>query len=193
MKIKNNFQNNVIQQKNSITHVLCKKKYGYMFIVIWFTGLSGLEKYTIANFLEKILFRNGINTYLLDRDNIKLGLHSDLSFSITDREENIRRIREVVQLMLDASLIILVSVIAFYRYQRKIICQMLGKENFLEIFIDTPISICQNSDPKKLYKKATLGQISDFTSIHSVYEILEKPDLLLNSTDSLEKNSKKNN
>ncbi|QCI17809.1 adenylyl-sulfate kinase [Buchnera aphidicola (Acyrthosiphon lactucae)] len=187
----NNFKNNIIWQKHSITRTKREKKNAHKSIAVWFTGLSGSGKSSIANFLEKILFKNKINSYLLDGDNIRSGLCSDLSFSVIDRQENIRRIGEVVKIMLDAGMIVLISVISPYRYQREMICQMIGKKNFLEIFVDTPISICESRDPKKLYKKARSGKISNFTGIQSIYEIPKKPDILLNGTDSLEDNSKK--
>lgn len=186
-----NFQSNIIWQKHSITRVKRENKNGHKSIAMWFTGLSGSGKSTIANFLEKILFKNRINTYLLDGDNIRSGLCSDLSFTIIDREENIRRLGEVVKIMLDAGMITLVSVISPYRYQREMICQMLGKKNFIEIFVDTPISVCESRDPKKLYKKARNGKISDFTGVQDIYEIPYKPDTILNGTDSLEYNSQK--
>ncbi|QCO70971.1 adenylyl-sulfate kinase [Buchnera aphidicola] len=186
-----NFKKNIIWQKHSITRAKREKKNAHKSIAVWFTGLSGSGKSSIANFLEKILFKNGINSYLLDGDNIRSGLCSDLSFSVIDREENIRRIGEVVKIMLDAGIIILVSVISPYKYQREMIRQMLGKKNFLEIFVDTPISICESRDPKKLYKQARTGKISDFTGVQSVYEIPQNPDVLLNGTDLLEDNSKK--
>lgn len=187
----NNYQKNIFWQKYSITRAKREKKNGHKSIVLWVTGLSGSGKSTIANFVEKILFKNGINTYLLDGDNIRSGLCSDLGFNISDREENIRRLGEVVKLILDTGMIILVSVISPYRYQREMISRMLGKENLLEIFIDTPIDVCERRDPKELYKKAHLGEISNFTGVQSIYEIPEKPDIILNGTDSLEKNSQK--
>ncbi|QCI16085.1 adenylyl-sulfate kinase [Buchnera aphidicola] len=186
-----NFQKNIFWQKYSITRTKREKKNGHKSIVLWFTGLSGSGKSTIANFLEEILFKNGIYTYLLDGDNIRSGLCSDLGFSIVDRKENIRRLGEVVKLMLDTGMIILVSVISPYRDQREMICNMLGKKNFIEIFIDTPIHICEKRDPKKLYKKAHLGEIYDFTGVQSMYEVPDKPDIHIDGTNSLEENSKK--
>lgn len=185
------FQKNIIWQKNSITRIKREKKNNHKSIVVWFTGLSGSGKSSIANFLEKFLFKNGINTYLLDGDNVRSGLCSNLSFSITDREENIRRIGEVAKLMLDAGMIVLVSVISPYRYQRNMVCKILGKSNFLEIFVDTPIHICEERDPKNLYKKSRSGEISDFTGIQSVYETPKQPDACLDGTASLERNLKK--
>ncbi|ANZ22621.1 adenylyl-sulfate kinase [Buchnera aphidicola (Diuraphis noxia)] len=186
-----NFKNNITWHKHSITRVQREKKYSHKSIAVWFTGLSGSGKSTIANFFETILFKNNIKTYLLDGDNIRSGLCSNLNFSRSDREENIRRIGEVVKLMLDSGMIVLVSVISPFRYQREMISRMLGKSNFLEVFVNTPINICENRDPKNLYKKARTGKILDFTGIHAKYEIPEKPDLILDGTQSLEKNAKK--
>ncbi|MCU4136815.1 adenylyl-sulfate kinase [Buchnera aphidicola (Sitobion miscanthi)] len=185
------FKNNVIWQKHSITRIKREKKNGYKSIAIWFTGLSGSGKSTIANSLEKTLFKHEINTYLLDGDNIRSGLCSDLSFSMVDRKENIRRIGEVVKIMLEAGIIILVSVISPYRHHREMICQMLGKKNFFEVFVDTPISVCESRDPKKLYQKARSGKISNFTGVQSIYEIPRTPNAILNGTDSVECNLKK--
>jgi len=187
----NNLKENIFWQKCSITRLKREQKNAHKSIAVWFTGLSGSGKSSIANFLEKILFKHGINTYLLDGDNIRSGLCSDLSFSIIDRAENIRRLGEVVKIMLDAGMIILVSVISPYRSHREMIYKILGRKNFLEVFVDTPIHICESRDPKKLYKKARSGKISDFTGIQSIYEIPKEPDAILNGIDSLEKNSKK--
>ncbi|QCI22271.1 adenylyl-sulfate kinase [Buchnera aphidicola] len=186
-----NFHNNIIWQKHSITRIKREYKNGHKAIAVWFTGLSGSGKSSIANFLEKILFQRKINTYLLDGDNIRSGLCSDLGFNVSDREENVRRLGEVVKLMLDSGMIVLVSVISPYKYQRKMICEMLGKKDFLEVFVNTPISICEDRDPKGLYRKARIGKISDFTGVQSKYEPPESPDVLLDGTDSLEKNSRK--
>jgi len=187
----NNLKENIFCQEYSITRLKREQRNAHKSIVVWFTGLSGSGKSSIANFLEEILFKHSINTYLLDGDNIRSGLCSDLSFSIIDRTENIRRIGEVVKIMLDAGMIILVSVISPYRSHREMIYKILGRKNFLEVFVDTPIHICELRDPKKLYKKARAGKISDFTGVQSIYEIPKEPDIILNGTDSLEKNSKK--
>ncbi|QCI23941.1 adenylyl-sulfate kinase [Buchnera aphidicola (Macrosiphoniella sanborni)] len=187
-----NIKRNIFWQYNSITRKKREIKNKHKSIAIWFTGLSGSGKSTIANHLENILFKNSINTYLLDGDNIRSGLCSDLTFSEIDRNENIRRIGEIVKMMLDAGIITLISVISPYRKQREMICNILGgKKNYLEIFVNTPISICESRDPKKLYKKAREGKILDFTGVQSVYEIPDNPSLILNGTYSLEENSKK--
>lgn len=188
----NNVQKNIFWQRNTITREKREIKNQHKSVVIWFTGLSGSGKSSVANYLENILFNNGMNTYLLDGDNIRSGLCSDLSFSILDRKENTRRIGEIAKLMLDAGMITLVSVISPYKKQRQIVYNILGgKENYLEIFINTPISICEARDPKKLYKKAREGKISYFTGVQSIYEIPDHPDIILNGTDSLENNAQK--
>jgi len=187
----NTFKKNIVWQKCSITRTQREKRNGYKSKVILFTGLSGSGKSTIANSLEKVLFKNNFNTYLLDGDNIRSHLCSDLNFSTEDRNENIRRIGEVAKLMMNAGIIVLISVIAPYKNQRKMISSILGKKNFLEIFVNTPIGICEKRDPKKLYKKSRLGEISNFTGIQSPYEIPEQPDLCLDGTESLKNNIKR--
>ncbi|AEO08201.1 adenylyl-sulfate kinase [Buchnera aphidicola] len=187
-----NIQKNIFWHNSLITRQKREKNNKHKSIVIWFTGLSGSGKSSIANYLEKQLFKNGVHTYLLDGDNIRSGLCSDLTFSVIDRKENVRRIGEVVKIMLDAGMITLVSVISPYRNQREIIYNMLGGvKNFLEVFVDTPISVCESRDPKKLYRKARTGEISDFTGVQFEYEIPNNPSIILNGTDSLDINSKK--
>ena len=145
--------------------------------VIWFTGLSGSGKSTLANALEQKLFELGYHTYLLDGDNIRHGLNNDLGFSIDDRKENIRRISEVAKLFVDAGLIVLTAFISPFKSDRKFAMSLVGKENFIEVFIDASVQICEKRDPKGLYKKARKGMILDFTGINSTYEIPEQPDI----------------
>ncbi|CAL4324823.1 Adenylyl-sulfate kinase [Buchnera aphidicola (Protaphis terricola)] len=187
----NQFKKNIIFQKYEVTRIKREKNNIHKSIVIWFTGLSGSGKSTIANILENVLFKNSIHTYVLDGDNIRCGLCSDLNFSLEDRNENIRRIAEVSKLMLDAGLIVLVAVISPYRKQRFMVANILGKNNFLEVFVDTPIKICEERDPKGLYKKSRQKKIIDFTGINSLYEEPEKPDIYLDGTVSFKKNIKK--
>ena len=145
--------------------------------VLWFTGLSGAGKSTIANLVEKKLFGMGCHTYLLDGDNIRHGLSRDLGFTDADRVENIRRVGEVARLMTDAGLIVLVSFISPFRSERRLARSLLGPGEFFEIFIDTPLEVAEARDPKGLYRKARAGKIRNFTGIDSPYEPPENPEM----------------
>jgi len=139
--------------------------------VLWFTGLSGSGKSTIANALEEVLFNNKNFTYLLDGDNIRHGLNSDLGFDDNSRIENIRRIGEVSKLFVDSGLIVLSAFISPFRDDRAMVREMLEDGEFIEVFVDTPIETCEARDPKGLYKKARSGEIPNFTGITSPYEV----------------------
>lgn len=152
--------------------------------LVWFTGLSGSGKSTLANGAEAILFNKGFATYLLDGDNIRTGLSKDLTFSGADRIENIRRIGEVAKLMLDAGLIVLTAFISPFRSDRKMIAELVGEGNFLEVFVDCPIEVCEQRDVKGLYHKARQGLIKDFTGIDSPYETPISPFLKINTAES---------
>jgi bifunctional enzyme CysN/CysC len=147
--------------------------------VIWFTGLSGSGKSTIANILEQKLHFLDKRTYLLDGDNVRHGLNKDLGFTDTDRVENIRRIAEVSKLMIDAGLIALVSFISPFKSERKMARDLVENDEFIEIFIDTPIEECEKRDPKGLYKKVRAGKLKNFTGIDSKYEKPNSPELIL--------------
>jgi bifunctional enzyme CysN/CysC len=147
--------------------------------VLWFTGLSGSGKSTIANLVEKRLFGEGRHTYLLDGDNVRHGLNQDLGFTDADRVENIRRVAEAAKLFVDAGLITLVSFISPFRSERRIARDLLKPGQFVEIFVDAPIEVCMARDPKGLYKRAVAGQIKNFTGIDSPYERPESPELIL--------------
>lgn len=138
--------------------------------VIWLTGLSGAGKSTIANAIETQLHAAGRHTYILDGDNVRHGLNRDLSFSDDDRVENIRRVAEVAKLMADAGLIVIVSFISPFRADRDLARELMEKNEFLEVFIDTPLQECIRRDPKGLYRKALAGDIKHFTGISSMYE-----------------------
>ncbi len=137
---------------------------------IWLTGLSGAGKSTIANALEAELVARGRHTYLLDGDNVRLGLCKDLGFTDSDREENIRRVAEVARLFVDAGLIVITAFISPFRRDRELARAIIGQDAFVEVFIDTPLTECERRDPKGLYGKARAGLIKDFTGIDSVYE-----------------------
>lgn len=146
-------------------------------ILIWFTGLSGSGKSTIANAVEQTLFKKGMHTYLLDGDNVRKGINSNLSFSPEDRTENIRRIGEVANLMMDAGLVVLASFVSPYREDRENVKTTVGTTNFIEVFVNTSIEECERRDVKGLYKKARKGEIKNFTGINAPYEEPIKADI----------------
>ena len=150
---------------------------GHRPCVLWLTGLSGSGKSTIANLVERKLHALGVRTYLLDGDNVRHGLNKDLGFTATDRIENIRRIGEVSRLMVDAGLVVITAFISPFRSERQLARQMLQADEFIEIFVDTPLSVVEQRDPKGLYKKARRGELKNFTGIDSPYEIPEAPEL----------------
>jgi adenylylsulfate kinase len=155
--------------------------------IIWFTGLSGSGKSTIAGALEQALFGIGQHTYLLDGDNVRHGLNKDLGFSDDDRIENIRRIGEMSKLFVDAGMIVLSAFISPFITDRRMVRDLVGNKEFVEVFMDTPLATCEDRDPKGLYKKARLGEIKNFTGIDSEYEIPEKPEVTVDtSTMSVE-------
>ncbi|WP_087024919.1 adenylyl-sulfate kinase [Thaumasiovibrio subtropicus] len=148
-------------------------------VVLWFTGLSGAGKSTIAGALENLLVARGQHTYLLDGDNVRHGLCRDLGFSSQDRRENIRRIGEVAKLMSDAGLIVLTAFISPHRQERQLVRDLLPDGDFIEVYVDTPLDECEKRDPKGLYKKARAGEIKNFTGIDSEYESPENPEIHL--------------
>ncbi len=150
--------------------------------VLWFTGLSGAGKSTVANLVEKRLFALGRHTTMLDGDNVRHGLNRDLGFTDTDRVENIRRVGEVARLMADAGLIVLVSFISPFRSERQMARDLMHEGEFLEVFVDAPLSVAETRDPKGLYKKARRGEIKHFTGISSPYEAPENPELHIDTT-----------
>jgi len=151
--------------------------------LIWFTGLSGSGKSTIAYTVEHALVHRGHLCYVLDGDNIRHGLNKNLGFSAEDRKENIRRIGEVGKLLVDAGLITMTSFISPYRADRQTARDTVGKGDFLEVHCATPIEVCETRDPKGLYKKARAGELKGFTGIDDPYEAPEKPELLLDATN----------
>jgi len=147
--------------------------------VIWLTGLSGSGKTTIANHLEVELEKLGIKSYVLDGDNIRVGLNSDLGFSDDDRKENMRRISEVAKLFSDSGTIAIAAFISPFKKEREDAKKLIGEENFVEVHVDTSLEKCEARDPKGLYKKARAGEIPNFTGIDSPYEAPQNPDIVL--------------
>jgi adenylylsulfate kinase len=151
---------------------------------VWLTGLSGSGKSTIARALEKRLHDQGCLTYVLDGDNVRNGLNSDLGFSAGDRQENIRRIGEVAALFVDAGLIVIVSFISPFRIDRERVRQRVSRDRFVEVFVDAPLAVCERRDPKGLYGRARAGEIPEFTGISSPYEKPESADLVLRTAEA---------
>lgn len=173
---------NIHWQAVDVTRVSRAAQKGQSAAVLWFTGLSGAGKSTIANLVEKRLFALGRHSVLLDGDNVRHGLNRDLGFTDTDRVENIRRVAEVARLMTDAGLIVLVSFISPFRSERQMARELVPQGEFFEVFIDTPLNVAENRDVKGLYKKARRGEIPHFTGISSPYEAPEAPELHIDTT-----------
>jgi bifunctional enzyme CysN/CysC len=169
---------NVHPQALSVTRAGREQLNGHRGRVVWFTGLSGSGKSTLANALELALHQQGLHTYLLDGDNIRKGLNKDLGFTDADRVENIRRIAEVANLMMDAGLIVITAFISPFRAERSMARDLVGSENFVEVYVNTPLEVCEQRDPKGLYRKARAGSIPNMTGINGPYEPPEKPDFV---------------
>jgi len=161
---------NVHKQALSITKFERERLNGHRGKVIWFTGLSGSGKSTLANALEVELHKKGVRTYILDGDNIRQGLNKDLGFTDADRVENIRRVAEMAKLMLDAGLIVTTAFISPFKQEREMARELIGNDNFIEVYVDTPLEVCEQRDAKGLYKKAREGKIPNMTGINSPYE-----------------------
>tara|TARA_Y100000996_G_scaffold79860_1_gene54456 strand:- start:210 stop:812 length:603 start_codon:yes stop_codon:yes gene_type:complete len=178
---------NLTWHSNNLSRKERHESLGYTGATIWFTGLSGSGKSSIASATEKLLVTSGRPSYLLDGDNLRLGLNEDLNFSAKDRHENVRRVAEVARLFADAGLVALVPLISPYREDRENAREIHGQFGlrFFEVFVDTPIEVCEERDPKGLYKKARAGEIKDFTGIDDPYETPNDPDLILTPENGL--------
>ena len=152
-------------------------------LCLWFEGLSGAGKSTLINQLDQYLVKNNFHTYILDGDNLRLGLNSDLGFSDNDRNENLRRAAEVSSLMVDAGLLVLAGFITPNEVQRKLIRSKFKEEQFIEIFLSTPLEVCEKRDIKGLYKKARDGKIDNFTGISSAFELPQNSDLIIDTSN----------
>ncbi|MFJ7850825.1 adenylyl-sulfate kinase [Peribacillus sp. NPDC097206] len=173
---------NVTWHDASVTKELRRKQNGHESTVIWFTGLSGSGKSTIANAVANELYNRNIRNYVLDGDNIRHGLNKDLGFSEKDRTENIRRIGEVSKLFVDSGQFVLTAFISPFRADRQIVRDLLGEGEFIEVYIKCPLEECEVRDPKGLYDKARKGIIKNFTGIDSPYEEPEHPEIVLESS-----------
>ncbi|AXH33254.1 adenylyl-sulfate kinase [Francisella opportunistica] len=172
---------NIIWHKTSVSTEERSLQKKHKPIVLWYTGLSGAGKSTIANAVDIMLYERGCHTYIIDGDNIRHGLNHDLGFDEISRTENIRRVSEVAKLFVDAGLIVSIVLISPFIYDREQARKIIG-DNFIEIFIDAPLAECERRDPKKLYKKTRQGQIANFTGISSQYEKPINPDIHITTT-----------
>lgn len=172
---------NIIPHSHAIVQADRIKKLGYKPLLIWFVGMSGSGKSTLASALEEKLFADGLNTYILDGDNIRSGLNKDLDFSDKSRKENIRRIAEVSKLFVDAGTVVLTAFITPFAEEREKVRQLIGSDNYLEVFVDCPLEECEKRDVKGLYAKARRGEIKNFTGIDSPFEKPTNPDVLVES------------
>jgi adenylylsulfate kinase len=175
---------NTVWHNASVTRERREQRNRHKGAVVWFTGLSGAGKSTIAHSVEERLFQLGCQSYVFDGDNVRHGLCSDLGFSEEDRSENIRRIAEMCNLFVDAGVIALTAFISPLHKDRGLVQNLMGKD-FLEVYCHCPIEVCEQRDVKGLYKKARAGEIDNFTGISAPYEVPENPDLVID-TDTLE-------
>jgi adenylylsulfate kinase len=174
---KSDISKNIIQHDYQVSREDRKSKNNHNSFLIWFTGLSGSGKSTIANLVEQQLFEKGIKTYTLDGDNIRKGINNDLTFSPEDRTENIRRIAEISNLMIDAGLVVLAAFVSPYKKDRENVKNIVKNSNFVEVFINTSVEECERRDVKGLYKKARAGEIKNMTGISAPYEAPEQSDI----------------
>ena len=165
--------------EHRVARELKEKRNQHKSRVLWFTGLSGSGKSTVANATEKVLHDMGLQTYILDGDNVRMGLNKDLGFSPEDRTENIRRITEVAKLFADSGSVILTAFISPYREDRDKAREIISTGDFIEVFVSADLSVCESRDPKGLYKKARAGEIKGFTGIDAPYEAPLNPELIV--------------
>jgi adenylylsulfate kinase len=178
-----NQDENIVWHNQTVSREQKQQHKGHKPVLLWYTGLSGSGKSTIANAVEAKLFELGCHTYLLDGDNVRMGLNKGLTFSDEDRVENIRRISEVAKLFVDAGLIVSTAFISPFKADRAQARAIMAEGEFIEVFIDTPIEVCESRDPKGLYKKARAGEIPNFTGISSAFDIPESPELHIKTAE----------
>lgn len=172
---------NIVWHDSEITQADRQALFGHQSAILWFTGLSGSGKSTISVALEKALHERGIHSYRLDGDNIRHGLNKNLGFSPSDRTENIRRIGEVSKLMVDAGLFVLTAFISPYLADREQVRKLVAPDQFIEIYVQANLSLCEKRDPKGLYKKARAGEIKEFTGIDAPYEAPVNPEIIVDT------------
>ena len=172
---------NVIYHQASVTRGRRNQSNNHQSVVLWFTGLSGSGKSTLAHVLEEKLFNKGCKTLVLDGDNVRHGLNSNLDFSDDDRKENIRRIGEVAKLMLESGLIVMTAFISPFREDRTVVRNLISNSNFIEIYCKASLKTCEARDVKGLYKRARAGEIKNYTGIDSPYEAPENPELIIDT------------
>ena len=170
---------NITWHKSQVSRQDREELHKHKGVVLWFTGLSASGKSTISHYIEKILHDMGCSTYVFDGDNVRHGLCGDLGFNEKDREENIRRIGEMVNLFIDGGIIAITAFISPYKKDREKVRDIVGNDNFIEVFVDCPLEVCIERDPKGIYVKALAGEIKDFTGISAPYEAPEKPDIVI--------------
>ncbi|MDD5034923.1 MAG: adenylyl-sulfate kinase [Methylococcaceae bacterium] len=173
---------NIVWHPTEITRPRREGLNGHKSFILWFTGLSGAGKSTLAHRVEEMLFERGCRTYVFDGDNVRHGLCSDLGFGAEDRSENIRRIGEMSKLFVDAGVIALTAFISPFRQDRERVRSFMPAGDFIEIFCDAPLSVCESRDTKGLYRKARNGEIADFTGISSPYEKPENPEIVVQTS-----------
>ena len=174
---------NIVWHAQTVSRKQKQQHKGHKPVLLWYTGLSGSGKSTVANAVEAKLFSLGCHTYLLDGDNVRMGLNKGLTFSDEDRVENIRRISEVAKLFVDAGLIVSTAFISPFKADRAQARSIVNEGEFVEVFIDTPLAVCESRDPKGLYKKARAGEIPNFTGISSAFDVPENPDIHVKAAD----------
>jgi adenylylsulfate kinase len=177
---------NIVRAEGHVDGARREANLGHSSCTVWFTGLSGSGKSTLAFAVEEALVDRGVAAYVLDGDNVRFGLNSDLGFSPEDRTENIRRIGEVCRLFQDAGLVVLTAFISPYRADRESVRALHPVGRFLEVFVDTPLEVCESRDPKGLYVKARAGEIPDFSGVSAPYEPPEAPDVVIDTSEPLE-------
>ena len=178
---------NIVWHKATVTRERRENRNQHHSFILWFTGLSGAGKSTLAHYLEEHLFKQGCNTFVFDGDNVRHGLCSDLNFSTEDRHENIRRIGEMSSLFINAGVIALTAFISPFKHDREVVRSLVQAGDFIEIYCNTALKICEDRDVKGLYQKARSGEIADFTGISSPYEAPDNPEIIVNTgSDDLE-------